>query len=134
MTNFARISSLRAATFNADIASFYTKWLRELNDGAWDYGAYPSYAPRPLARPNEHHAADWMETRPRKLACSWKIENGKLLAEVTVPPNTTADLTLPVKGEISEGGSPAAGRSGISAPRKNQLTLGSGIYQFTGAL
>lgn len=61
---------VRAATFNADIASFYTKWLRDLNDDAWDYGAYPAYAPRPLARPNEHHAAGWMDSG---VICPWTI-------------------------------------------------------------
>ena len=61
---------VRAATFNADIASFYTKWLRDLNDDAWDYGAYPAYAPRPLARPNEHHAAGWMDAG---IICPWTI-------------------------------------------------------------
>jgi alpha-L-rhamnosidase len=61
---------VRAATFNADIASFYTKWLRDLNDDQWDYGAYPAYAPRPLARPNEHHAAGWMDAG---IICPWTI-------------------------------------------------------------
>ncbi|MDP4995851.1 MAG: glycoside hydrolase family 78 protein [Akkermansiaceae bacterium] len=61
---------VRAATFNADIASFYVKWLRDLNDDQWDYGAYPAYAPRPLARPNEHHAAGWMDAG---VICPWTI-------------------------------------------------------------
>ncbi len=61
---------VRAATFNADIASFYTKWLDDLNDDQWDYGAYPAYAPRPLARPNEHHAAGWMDAG---VICPWTI-------------------------------------------------------------
>ena len=61
---------VNAATFNADIAAFYTKWLRDLNDDAWDYGAYPAYAPRPLARPNEHHAAGWMDAG---VICPWTI-------------------------------------------------------------
>jgi alpha-L-rhamnosidase len=61
---------VRAATYNADIASFYTKWLRDLNDDQWDYGAYPPYAPRPLARPNEHHAAGWMDAG---VICPWTI-------------------------------------------------------------
>ena len=61
---------VRAATFNADIAAFYTKWLRDLNDDQWDCGAYPAYAPRPLARPNEHHAAGWMDAG---VICPWTI-------------------------------------------------------------
>ena len=78
-------------------------------------------------------AAASMETRHGKLACSWKIEGGKFLAEVTVPPNTTAELSLPVKGEISEGGAPAVGRPGISEI-KGKLVLGSGSYLFSAAL
>lgn len=50
------------------------------------------------------HAAASMETRHGKLACSWKIEDGRFLAEVTVSPITAAPVTLPVKGDISEGG------------------------------
>jgi len=61
---------VRAATFNADIAAFYTKWLRDLNDDQWDYGAYPPYAPRPFSRPNEHHAAGWMDAG---IICPWTI-------------------------------------------------------------
>ncbi|MCU0794932.1 MAG: glycoside hydrolase family 78 protein [Akkermansiaceae bacterium] len=61
---------VRAATFNADIASFYKKWLRDLNDDQWDYGAYPPYAPRPFSRPNEHHAAGWMDAG---VICPWTI-------------------------------------------------------------
>jgi alpha-L-rhamnosidase len=61
---------VRAATYNADIAAFYTKWLRDLNDDQWDYGAYPAYAPRPLARPGEHHAAAWMDAG---VICPWTI-------------------------------------------------------------
>lgn len=61
---------VRAATFNSDIASFYTKWLRDLNDDQWEYGAYPPYAPRHFARPNRHHAAGWMDAG---VICPWTI-------------------------------------------------------------
>ncbi len=89
-------------------------------------------APRPTGTIT--HAAASMETRHGKLACSWKLEGGKFLAEVTIPPNTTAEVTLPVKGGISEGDAPAAGRPGIHLINGNQLTLGSGIYQFSASL
>ncbi|MCW1925712.1 glycoside hydrolase family 78 protein [Luteolibacter arcticus] len=89
-------------------------------------------APRPTGTIT--HAAASMETRHGRLGCSWKIEKGKFLAEVTVPPNTTADVVLPVKGEVSEGGSPATGRPGVRAANGNQLTLGSGTYQFSATL
>ena len=80
------------------------------------------------------HAAASTETRHGKLACSWKIQDKKFLAEITVPPNTTAELTLPVTGEISEGGVPAAGRPGISDINGSHITLGSGTYQFAATL
>ena len=61
---------VRAATYNADILAFYRKWLRDLNDDQWDYGAYPNFAPRPFARPNETHAAAWMDAG---IICPWTI-------------------------------------------------------------
>lgn len=89
-------------------------------------------APRPTG--GLTRAAASMETRHGKLACSWKIEGGKFVAEVTIPPNTTAEVTLPVKGGIEEGGAPAAGRPGIHSVKGNTLTAGSGIYHFSAPL
>ena len=86
-------------------------------------------APRPTGTIT--HATASMETRHGMLGCSWKIENGNFLAELTVPPNTTADVVLPVKGSISEGGALAAGRPGIREVKGNRLTLGSGTYHFS---
>jgi alpha-L-rhamnosidase len=51
---------VRAATCNADIASFYTKWLRDLNDDQWDYGAYPpTRRARSPARTSTTPPAGW---------------------------------------------------------------------------
>ncbi|MFK7851514.1 MAG: family 78 glycoside hydrolase catalytic domain [Akkermansiaceae bacterium] len=61
---------VRAATYNADIASFYTKWLRDLNDDQWEWGAYPNFAPRPFVRPNMHFAAAWGDAG---IICPWTI-------------------------------------------------------------
>ena len=44
----------------------------------------------------------------------WKIEADKFLAKITIPPNTTAEVTLPGKGGTS--------------------TLASGTYQLTSDL
>ncbi len=38
----------RAATYNADVAAFYTKWLRELMESQRPSGAFPGYAPYPF--------------------------------------------------------------------------------------
>jgi alpha-L-rhamnosidase len=38
----------RAATYNADVAAFFTKWLQDLRDAQTPEGAYPDYAPYPM--------------------------------------------------------------------------------------
>lgn len=39
---------VRTATFNADCAAFYTKWLRELMESQRPSGTFPGYAPYPF--------------------------------------------------------------------------------------
>jgi len=39
---------VRSATYNADVAAFFTKWLRELMESQRDSGAFPGYAPFPF--------------------------------------------------------------------------------------
>jgi len=39
---------VRAATYNADTAAFYTKWLDDLVEAQEANGAYPEYAPHPM--------------------------------------------------------------------------------------
>ncbi len=39
---------VHAATLNADVAAFYTKWLRELMESQWPDGMFPGYAPYPF--------------------------------------------------------------------------------------
>ncbi len=38
----------RTATFNADVAAFFTKWLREVREAQLPSGAYPDYCPWPF--------------------------------------------------------------------------------------
>ncbi len=38
---------VRTATFNRDVASFYTKWMRDVSDGQTDAGAFSDVAPNP---------------------------------------------------------------------------------------
>lgn len=40
---------VRTASYNADIAPFFTKWLSDLEEAQRDSGAYPDYAPYPMA-------------------------------------------------------------------------------------
>ena len=39
---------VRAATYNADVASFYSKWLRELMESQRPSGTFPGFAPHPF--------------------------------------------------------------------------------------
>ncbi len=39
---------VRAATYNADVGAFYTKWLRELMESQRPSGTFPGYAPYPF--------------------------------------------------------------------------------------
>jgi len=61
---------VRAATYNAEIGAFYTKWLRDLNDDQWDHGPYPNFAPTPFIRKNMHFAAAWGDAG---IICPWTI-------------------------------------------------------------
>jgi alpha-L-rhamnosidase len=85
-------------------------------------------APRPTGTIT--HAAASTGTRHGKLACGWKIEGGKFLADITVPPNTTTEIILPVHGEITESGSPVSGRPGVQQVDGSRLMIGSGSYHF----
>jgi alpha-L-rhamnosidase len=40
---------IRTATFNADVAAFFTKWLDDVEESQRSFGAYPDYAPYPMA-------------------------------------------------------------------------------------
>ncbi|TLV02366.1 alpha-L-rhamnosidase [Dyadobacter luticola] len=51
----------KSATFNRDVASFFTKWIVDLNDGQYESGAYPLYAPRPNLRWHDTFSPGWME-------------------------------------------------------------------------
>jgi len=72
-----------------------------------------------------------MNTRHGKLACAWEIKGNTFTANLTIPPNTTASVTLPVTGAITENGQPLAGKPGVLSAEGNRLTLGSGIYQLS---
>jgi len=51
---------VRSATYNADVASFFTKFCIDLDDAQRWYGAYPNFAPFPFSRPGQYSPA-WMD-------------------------------------------------------------------------
>lgn len=50
----------RSATYIADVAAFFTKWLVDLDDSQRWYGAYPNFAPMPYSRAEQYSPA-WMD-------------------------------------------------------------------------
>jgi alpha-L-rhamnosidase len=62
------------------------------------------------------------------ISSHWQEENGQLAYDVTVPPNTSAILTLPVSAaEVRQSGQSVSGGDGPTA----RLTLPAGVYHFS---
>jgi len=60
---------VRSATFNADVAAFYTKWLRELMESQRPSGTFPGYAPFPFQHGWDFGTA-WCDAG---VICPWTI-------------------------------------------------------------
>ena len=71
---------------------------------------YKKFALRPQFIKGITHAELTYESVYGKIAIAWRCEGGKITVDVTVPANTTAELTLPEQTET--------------------LTLGSGSYRY----
>lgn len=52
---------ISSAIMNNDVAGFFTKWITDLNDAQWEYGAYPNFAPKPYFRAGMDYSPGWME-------------------------------------------------------------------------
>jgi len=54
---------VRTASFNADVAAFFTKWLEDVEEAQLPEGPYPDYAPYPMqhGKPNRAFATAWMD-------------------------------------------------------------------------
>jgi alpha-L-rhamnosidase len=60
---------VRTATYNADVAAFYTKWIRELMESQRPSGAFPGYAPFPFQHGFEFGTA-WCDAG---VICPWTV-------------------------------------------------------------
>jgi alpha-L-rhamnosidase len=60
---------IRSATYNADTAAFYTKWLRELMESQRPSGAFPGYAPFPFQH-GWNFGTAWADAG---VICPWTI-------------------------------------------------------------
>lgn len=63
---------IRTASYNADVAAFFTKWLDDVREAQRESGAYPDYAPYPMAHglPGATHGAAWTDAG---IICPWTI-------------------------------------------------------------
>jgi alpha-L-rhamnosidase len=60
---------VRSATYNADVAAFYTKWLRELMESQRPSGTFPGYAPFPFQHGWDFGTA-WCDAA---VICPWTV-------------------------------------------------------------
>ena len=81
-----------------------------------------------------------LESMYGRVASDWKIEGGKFILSVEVPPNTTATVRLP-KAELeqtTEGQKPLAGHTDLLGAHQSKdavlIEVGSGTYVFESAL
>ena len=71
-----------------------------------------------------------------KIATNWKIDDGKLVLDVTIPANTEATVYIPSTGavDVTESGSPVEKADGIKFLRQEQnkivVQVPSGTYHF----
>jgi alpha-L-rhamnosidase len=66
---------VRTASYNADIASFFTKWQDDLSEAQLSFGAFPDYAPYPTACRDRIHypksfAPGWTDAG---VICPWTL-------------------------------------------------------------
>lgn len=71
----------RSATYTADVAAFFTKWLVDLDDSQRWYGAYPNFAPFPFSRPEQYSPA-WMDAGVITPYTIYKVYNDTRALEV----------------------------------------------------
>jgi alpha-L-rhamnosidase len=62
----------RTATYNADVAAFFTKWLDDVVEAQRDFGPYPDYCPYPMAHgePKQTWGTAWTDAG---VICPWTI-------------------------------------------------------------
>ena len=63
---------VRAATYNADVAAFFTKWLDDVEEAQRSFGAYPDYCPYPMSHgePRKSFGTAWTDAG---IICPWTI-------------------------------------------------------------
>ena len=62
----------RTASYNADVAAFYTKWFDDVEEAQRSFGAYPDYCPYPMAHgsPYKSFGTAWTDAG---ILCPWTV-------------------------------------------------------------
>jgi alpha-L-rhamnosidase len=62
----------RTASFNADVAAFFTKWLDDVTEAQRSFGAYPDYCPYPMSHgePRKSFGTAWTDAG---IICPWTM-------------------------------------------------------------
>ena len=73
----------RTASYNADVAAFFTKWMDDVREAQRDSGAYPDYAPYPFAhgKPNATHGTAWTDAGVIVPWTMWQVYGDRRLIE-----------------------------------------------------
>ncbi len=84
-----------------------------------------------------HASAEYDSVRGR-ISSSWRIEDGRFVLQVLIPPNTKATVHVPSTDDVSEGGRPVREADGVEFVRAGEeetvLSVGSGRYEFEGRM
>ena len=114
-------------------------WLYEYLGGIRADPEAPGFR-RTIVRPYPVAGLQFVRASHRSLyglvATDWRRENGALLLDVTVPPNTTATVYVPAPPDaaITESGRPAEKATGVKLVRRDKgaavFEVGSGAYSF----
>jgi alpha-L-rhamnosidase len=117
---------------------------------AWFYKALAGVVPDPQAPGFKHFfvspqvvgdlswARGEYDSIRGRIVSHWKLVDGEFRLELTVPPNTTATVSLPIAGEVTESGKPLGRVLGVASERvenhRRIVEVGSGTYHFAGRL
>ncbi len=73
----------RTASYNADVAAFFTKWITDVREAQRDSGAYPDYCPYPFAHgaPGATHGTAWTDAGVIVPYTMWKVYGDERLID-----------------------------------------------------
>lgn len=94
-----------------------------IRPGYWGTGSDTATEQPSLNKVDAHYDSPY-----GRIASKWSVEGDRFKLDVTIPPNTTATVTVPAKNPSDVDCPDAIARS--EADRYTQLTLGSGSYHF----